>query len=243
MTRFSTPADAGLVGLLLLLLAAPCAATQAGEEDYFWIWHAAEPPAAARQLAVLLDHLELRGEEIKVRQRRRALYVAPNSRVTPVVHVQIDPARPAVLGTAQTEAIVKAVRTAAGRSTSGWVQLDFEVTRPHREYFLRLVTRLRRELPPATRLSVTTQAHWCNEPELMARIDADEVVPMFFHTGDDLRGWWARLRDRNAPIAPRCREGSAGFATQQAPPDEVRTQFGKRYWFSLVSWQDFRQEQ
>lgn len=235
-------------GLLVVTLAAPAESPGAAAgEDVLWIWHAADAPAGAKRLAVLLDHIELRADRIKVRQRRRALYVAPDTTVTPVVHVQVDAARPAVLGARESAAIVAAMQAAAGRSTSGWVQLDFEASRSAREDYLRLVSRLRRELPRGMRLSVTTQAHWCSEPELMARIEADEVVPMFFHTGDHLPGWWGRLRAGpprlSLRLSPRCLGGAAGFAPQQAPPDDVKSLFRRRYWFSLVSWNDLRQEQ
>lgn len=211
-------------------------AKQRTAEDVSWVWHSANIPEGTKMLAVLLDHIEINGQTENIRKRRRSLYVHPGVVVTTVVHVQMAPSAKLQPTPKQTRLIVDSVLAASDRSTSGWVQLDFEVTRAMATYYVDLVGKIRRELPPDRRLSVTTQAHWCLDANLIAEISADEIVPMFFHTGDPIQNWWQRFESDSKEMSPRCLTGAAGFAVQESPPAHIATRFERRYWFSYVAW-------
>lgn len=207
--------------------------------DIPWIWHSSDAPAHAQEIAVLLDHLQLSGDGIAIRQRRKMLLVDKATRVTPVVHVQSDPKNMPNLGPRQTEAIVQAVQAASLRSTSGWVQLDFEALESQRDYYVRLVSTLRNRLAPSIQFSVTVMAGWCAHKGLLAQLRADEVVPMFFHMGPQADTYRARLQRKPDQFDPRCRQQAAGFAVQEKPALEVQRRYDRRYWFNYQAWNNF----
>lgn len=164
------------------------------------------------------------------------LVVAPTVQVTPVVHVQIDFAAIPILGQQHTEAISKAMLAAAKRSSSGWVQFDFEALDSQKPYYISLVNGLKKILPSSIKLSVTTLASWCSEPGLLASLKADEVVPMFFKMGSDSRLYQERLYYHPGQLDTQCRDHSIGFALQEAPPAAVTQRYQRRYWFNYKNW-------
>ncbi len=205
-------------------------------DDIPWIWHSSSAPAQASEVAVLLDHLVLSGNDIQIRPRRRMLVVGKATRVTAVVHVQTDARHPPTLGPRQSQAIIAAMTAASRQSTSGWVQLDFEALQSQRTFYLALVAAVRRQIPPNTKLSVTVLASWCQQAGLLAKIEADEVVPMFFHMGAATDDYRARLLQNTERLDPRCRNQAAGFAVQEAPPRVVQQRYTRRYWFNFKNW-------
>lgn len=204
--------------------------------DIAWVWHSSDAPANYSEIALLLDHLVISGEDIHIRQRRRMLVVAPSTRVTPVVHVQTDSKHPSRLSARHTTAIVKAVKRAATRSTSGWVQLDFEATQSHQAYYLDLVNTLRAELAPTTKLSVTVMASWCTQWGLLEKIHADEIVPLFFRMGLSADTYWQRLQNQPEKLDGLCRQHAAGFAVQEKPSNKILNRYQRRYWFTYKIW-------
>lgn len=212
------------------------ASAQVGAEDIPWVWHSSDAPSSASSLAVLLDHIRLSGDAIEVRQRMKALVVATGVRVTPVVHVQVDTAHLPRLGAAQTQVIHDAVLAAGRRSTSNWVQLDFEALQSQQSYYLALLRLLRRDLPPTVKLSVTILASWCEQKSLMVQLSADEVVPMFFRMGSNASAYLERLRYHSEQFSPRCQDAAAGFAMQEAPALSVQERYARRYWFNYKNW-------
>jgi len=221
------------VAAALSISSAAAAAT-----DMLWVWHSSGAPKRAQDLAVLLDHLQLSGDAIEVRHRMRLLIVGKGVRVTPVVHVQSDPENLPRLGPRQTHAIASAILAASRRSTSGWVQLDFEALDSQRPYYFELIAVLRRELPPTIKLSATTLASWCDEPGLLDALAADEVVPMFFRMGAAAGAYQRRLQFAPERLSPRCRQQAAGFAVQDAPSPAVQQRYERRYWFNFKNWDD-----
>lgn len=222
--------------LLAPALAKSVTAATTATADIPWIWHSSAAPADAKQIALLLDHLVISSSGIKLRHRMNRLVVAPGVQVTPVVHVQVDLAAMPELGQQHTEAISKAMLAAAKRSSTGWVQLDFEAMESQKSYYLELVNSLRKSLPASIRLSVTTMAAWCSEPGLLARIKADEIVPMLFKMGSNAAQYQDRLAYHPEQLAPQCRNQAIGFSVQEAPSPEVQQRYQRRYWFNYKNW-------
>jgi len=194
------------------------------------------PPPDATAWAVTVTQMRLTPDGIDERPRLRG-YPAPDGRpVTPVIHVDPLPAREAgsALNDIQQTAIVARVLDAASRSTSGWVQFDFEAVPSQRDSYHALVRRLRAALPASTKLSVTLLAWQCRSRAWMDPIAADEVVPMFFRLGRDAARWQKELADGARTLHPRCRNEAAGFSPQDTPPAEWQRRWPKRYWFNLA---------
>ena len=204
--------------------------------DIPWIWHTSDAPHDAQQIALLLDHLVLSKTRIDIRHRMLRLVVAPDVQVTPVVHVQTDSSQAPQLGDQHTEAISRAITAAARRSTSGWVQLDFEAYDSQKKYYIELVKNIKQKLPASVKLSVTVLASWCSEPGLIAQLSADEIVPMFFKMGSNTEAYRDRLYYHPELLDARCRNQAIGLSVQEAPTAAVQQRYQHRYWFNYKNW-------
>jgi hypothetical protein len=226
---------AGAACALLVAGAAP-ASTAPSHERIEWLWDNAAPPRSAQEVAVLVAHVHLTGDEVRERRRQDTPHLDPATRITPVVHVEVSTVRAPVIGAPAHDAIVAAVLRASRWSTSGWVQLDMEARPSHRSAYLALVHDIRAQLPPDTKLSVTALAWWCRSHAWLDDIAADEVVPMVFRMGRDtqrLRELWLR---EPRQLHPRCRGGAIGTATIEPLPDDVTARYAKEYVFDPRGW-------
>ncbi|OWQ43883.1 hypothetical protein CDL60_27590 [Roseateles noduli] len=211
------------------------------------------PPPNATAWAVTVTQMRLTPDGIEEQPRRQGLPPPGGRPVTPVVHVDPLPTgrRPIPAGELydgagagaspgralterQTAAIVQRVLDAAARSTSGWVQLDFEAVPSQRDSYHALVRRLRAALPASMRLSVTLLAWQCRSSAWISPIAADEVVPMFFRLGRDTARWQRELAAGADALHPRCRNEAAGFSPQDTPPADWQRRWTRRYWFNLA---------
>jgi hypothetical protein len=220
-------------------------------ENIAWVWPGGDaPPAGFSQVAAVVETLVLQGRGVQRSPRARPLLLAPGTALIPVVHVQSRADTPDALAPAQQTAVVAAMLRHVGAASAGWVQLDFEAPERQRESYLALVRMLRAALPPGLRLSVTAQAGWCGRSPgaaegWLARLPADEVVPMLYRLGPQAEAWRARWRELPAAGAvgstaarldPRCTEGALGFSMQEPPDPALRAQARRAYWFHERHW-------
>lgn len=217
--------------ILLTCLHLPAKAT-----DVAWVWFSSDAPTAVQEVSVLTESIHFIGEHIEIRHRMRALEIEPGTKVTPTVHVHQDSARPLHLSARHAAVIESTLVAASRRSTSQWVQLDFEAFDEQQDFYVDLVKTLRKRLPAALKLSVTVRAGWCDKPALLASLAADEVVPMFFRMGKAADGYRERLTAKPESLAPRCREQAIGLARQEPLPADVSARYQRRYWFNYRNW-------
>jgi len=204
-------------------------------EDIAWVWDHQAPPLRAQAWAVTIVQLQLHDGRLLERPRLRALPPTGQRRITPVVHVEQQPRAPALsLNELQQAGIAAHVLAAAARSSSGWVQLDFEARPSQRSSYQMLVARIRRDLPMTHRLSVTLLAWQCKSAAWITPLAADELVPMFFKMGDETARWLTQIQAGGPTLQPRCRHEGAGFAAALTPPAGWQAQWPRRYWFNLT---------
>ena len=210
---------------------------RAASERVAWLWDGAAVPSwSAAHVAVVVQHVLLRGPDILVRPRPQAPPIGPGAKVTPVVHVELSVMQPPVLGDRQREVIIQAVRRAADHSTSGWVQVDMEARPSQRAFYVALLRELRATLPADMRLSVTALAWWCRAPGWIDELPVDEVVPMFFRMGRDAQAMRQVLVDEPERLHRQCRQGAAGFSAQEPVDAPTLTRYAKTYWFDNRRW-------
>lgn len=206
-----------------------------------WIWN--QPPAklpAHGGVAIIDRHIWLTGDKILLRPGARPRNLPAGVRVTPVVHVELDPLHPPASLDAARPSILAAVRAAAAASTSGVVQLDLEARPSQRASYRALVRELRAALPPRVKLSVTALAWWCGSRAWLDDLAADDVVPMFFRMGKDHQALRAIVERHPERLHPRCRGGSAGFSPQEPFAASVTARYRQTYWFDEHGWKDYR---
>jgi hypothetical protein len=203
--------------------------------DIPWVWHNSAAPSDAKELAVLLDSIQLYGDHTETRPRMRALFVNDAIAVTPVVHVQNAPGL--TLYSIHATAIEEAVLSAGKQSTSQWVQLDFEVRDEQQAFYTALLKRLRLRLPKTVKLSITVQARWCDQPAYLNQLAADEIVPMFFRMGEAAATYRKRLQYNPESFSERCLHQAIGTAKQEPMPANVLGRYSRRYQFTYKNWQ------
>ena len=208
-----------------------------GHARVAWLWDNASPPAWSNtEVAVVLQHIHLRGDDLLIRPRMRAPTLLPTTRVTPVVHVEISSLRPPRNIEQRREDIVFAMQRAAQASTSGVVQLDMEARPSQREFYIALVHDIRAALPQEIKLSVTVLAWWCRSDQWMSQLAADEVVPMFFRMGRDADALRKLVATTPQRLNPRCAHGAAGFSSQEQFDDVTVQRYRRTYWFDNRRW-------
>jgi hypothetical protein len=204
-----------------------------------WLWRDAPVPAFSRATVAVVDrHIWLAGDKVLVRPGVRPRAPARDTRVIPVVHVEIDPLHPPASLKAAEGSVLAAMQSAARASTSGWVQLDLEARPSQRADYRDLVHRIRAALPGDMRLSVTALGWWCRAPAWLDGLAADEVVPMFFRMGRDNQALRGIVAARPALLHPLCRAGSAGFSRQEAFPPVVAARYRRTFWFDERGWRE-----
>ncbi|MFL6631417.1 MAG: hypothetical protein ACJ8HJ_03750 [Massilia sp.] len=121
-----------------------------------WLWRDASVPGfSCTAVAVVDRHIWLAGDKVLVRPGARPRLLPRETRVIPVVHVEIDPLHPPAGLQAAQSTVLAAMHSAARASTSGWVQLDLEARPSQRADYRDVVHRIRAALPGDMRLSVT----------------------------------------------------------------------------------------
>lgn len=204
-----------LLALAALLAVQALPARAARPALVLWAWERPEDlrtASAATEVAALVGFVQLEGDGLWARPRRFPLLTAPGARLTAVVHVQVDPAKPLDWTPALRARTAAAVLTLARRPGFAAVQIDFEVPASDRQALIDLARDVRASLPASTPLSMNALASWCETESWIDQAPVDEIVPMLFRLGrggDRLR---ARIEAGGDFADPRCR-GAVGLST------------------------------
>lgn len=178
-------------------------------------------------MAFLANRIVLRGDEIETFPRRVPLRVRPGVELIPVVRIE---AHGAALDAAQLEDVVEIVGSVPRDPAFRGVQIDFDAKESERAFYRDLLARLSESYSP---LSMTALVSWCDEPEWLDSLAADEVVPMLFHMGRGSARYAERLRRDGRFRAERC-NGALGQSTDQVYPWAPRRK--AMYWFRVEPW-------
>lgn len=213
-----------------------CMQAQA-QERIAWLWDKAATPLWSQQhVALLVSHVWLWGDEVRLRPRLDTPALQTDTRITPVVHVEVSIVRPPFDIEQSREAIVNAVLAAAKHSSSGWVQLDMEAKPSHRLFYVSLMHEIKSKLPRSVRLSVTALAWWCTSADWLTDLPADEVVPMFFRMGRAHNQFKLLLASQSHKLHAKCRGSAIGVSQQESLDAAVLKRYSKIYSFSYNAW-------
>jgi hypothetical protein len=237
MSPLMLPLRLTLVLILLSITLSACQrshpALRSLPAHMLWAWERVEdlrwlPPEVG--VAFVASSVTLEGSRTQVARRANPLYVRPDTRLMPVVHVDASWRNPPELNAAQQQAIVEQVLRVA--QPYRVVQLDFEVRRSQRPFLKAVLAELRRRLPPETALSMTALASWCMGDYWLDGIAADEIVPMLFRMGRDQQNIRQHLNHTGHFPRYNC-QAAVGFASDEPV---VPIAGGRRYYFSAQPW-------
>jgi len=223
-----------LAVLLLLTLHADSRVAAPGTPRLtVWAW---ERPEDLRFLdrrhasvAFLAQTISVDGGTVRVRPRFQPLRVPADTELTAVVRIEF---RERELPAGQMNDLARKVAASAALPRVTTLQIDFDATVSQRALYRELLVRVRQQLPPATRLTMTALASWCLDDNWLAGLPIDDAVPMLFRMGAERDAVLRRLR-RGDFTAAVCR-ASVGIATDEPLPD---VPIGRDvYLFSPHSW-------
>jgi hypothetical protein len=166
-------------------------------------------------VAGLLATIRISDSGISVIGRRQPLAAAPGVDWVPVARIEVASGTTKDLLETHADALVEILVDLARGASS--LQLDFDARRWARPFYTRLLWKLRRALPSATRLSITALASWCFGDPWLKGVPIDEAVPMLFRMGPEgpsIRSRLARGEDFPAEV---CR-AAYGISTDETIP-------------------------
>jgi hypothetical protein len=180
-----------------------------------WAWERPEnltfldPQKTA--VAFLAKTITLRDGKTVVKPRLQPLQLARDTKLIAVVRIEIDRASPPSLSATQLQQTAHEISLLPGVSV---VQIDFDAGVSERDFYRKLLERVRSELSPSVGLSIAALASWCAGDNWIADLPVDEAVPMLFRMGVERRQFQRRLESGQTFEASVCRN-SAGVSTDE----------------------------
>lgn len=238
---------AGGLGLAVLLIGCPGKRPAVGTPIrntlppvILWAWERPEDLTFLDPerfgVAFLAQTLVLQNDEVVFRPRRQPLKVSPATRLIAVTRIESlkTTGERAALSDAQTEKLISLVSKTLELENVAAIQIDFDATKSEREFYRRLLVKLRQTLPNDVPLSMTALASFCLGDRWLQGLPVDEAVPMIFRMGLDSENIKRFLASGNDFQEPLCRS-SYGIAVDE--PLEMTFEQGRRlYVFNHNSW-------
>ena len=202
-----------LLPLLLATFSAPKSTTvESLPPVILWAWERPENltflDPQKTGVAFLAKTITLRDGKTVVKPRLQPLQLARDTKLIAVVRIETDRAS---LSSAQLEQTAHEISLLSGVSV---VQIDFDATASERDFYRKLLQRVRDELSPSVGFSITALASWCAGDNWIADLPVDEAVPMLFRMGVERRQFQRRLESGQPFEASICRN-SAGVSTDE----------------------------
>ena len=205
-----------LLPLLLATFSAPKSTTvESLPPVILWAWERPEnltfldPQKTA--VAFLAKTITLRDDKVAVKPRLQPLRVAPDTKLIAVVRIETDRASAPTLSSAQLQQTAHEISSLPRVSV---VQIDFDAAVSQRDFYRKLLQRVRYELSPSVGLSITALASWCAGDNWIADLPVNEAVPMLFRMGVERPQFQRRLESGQPFEAGICRN-SAGVSTDE----------------------------
>ena len=165
-------------------------------------------------VAFLAKTLALQGTDVASRPRLQTLQLLPRTKVVAVVRIESDRAKAPTLSDTQLAQVTREIFLTSQLPDLLAIQIDFDAKASEREFYRRLLFRLREQLPKTIALSITALASWCDGDNWLSGLPIDEAVPMLFRMGVDGRQFRTRLNSGEDPFTGPCKN-AAGVSTDE----------------------------
>lgn len=136
------------------------------------------------------------------------------------------------------KSIVKAIKSLPPSDT---VQIDFDALADERPFYRTILKKLRQELPPARRISITALGSWLLSDKWLQDGDADEVIAMMFSIGADRKNILQRVQSQRLDSGTNA-QVSLGISANESLTNKalfaahLQNQFDKIYIFNSRPW-------
>jgi hypothetical protein len=186
-----------------------------------WAWDRPENMAfidtTKAGVAYLAATIRIGQERVSVRPRYQPLHIPPGTELTAVVRIEAVNIPAQYSGSLLTDVAAPAIAV-AGTDGITSLQIDFDARTSERRFYQDLMEKLRAELPPSVKLTMTALASWCVYDSWISDFPVDEAVPMLFRMGADSRRMHAYLERGGDFRTPLCRR-TLGISTDEPLPE------------------------
>ncbi len=188
-------------------------------------------------VAFLAQTLEIKGDDVIIRSRRQPLRVNPETKLIAVTRIESaakNSDNAPALSDSQRERIVDLILKTLTLKNVSAIQIDYDAVVSEREFYRRILTDVRTNLPTDTPLSMTALASFCIGDKWLKDLPVDEAIPMIFRMGADDKKVRSFLINGNDFPEPLCQK-SYGISNDEP----VRMNFDKSrriYIFSDKAW-------
>ncbi len=171
-------------------------------------------------IAFFACHVLLSGKETKIHWRDQALTVAPKTRMVPVVRIDIDSHAKPEYSDEQIKKILQVLQQMLNMPNTAEIQIDFDAVQSEREFYRRLIDKVRTVLHPNVPFSITALASWCIFDNWIKDLPLDEAVPMMFSLGRERQKILLYFRNKNDFRVDLCRK-SLGISLEDNEVNQV----------------------
>jgi hypothetical protein len=187
-------------------------------------------------IAFLAQTLTIKGGDVLFNPRHQPLKVPPGVRLIAVTRIESQKItrQPTELSDEVRKKLVERIRKTLELNNVSGIQVDFDVAATERNFYRRLLSDLRQELPDNVPLSMTALASFCVGDRWLGDLPVDEAVPMLFRMGTDSDPIKSLLTSGGDFRDDLCRR-SYGVALDEP----LKTNFAKQrriYVFNARSW-------
>ncbi len=186
-------------------------------QKILWAWERNEDLSFLESkdfgVAFLAQTLVLRNDEVVFQPRRNPLEVPDGIYMIAVTRIETikETNKRPDLSEEQAEKVANLIEKTLKLPNVRAVQTDFDVVVSEREFYRKVVTKLKAKLPTEMPLTITSLASWCVGDSWFNDFPIDEAVPMAFRMGADDEKIRSFLKDGNDWNEPLCR-GSYGVS-------------------------------
>ncbi len=184
-------------------------------------------------VAYLAQTLIISESEIILRPRRQPLKINPETYLIAVTRIETNRPRSDLAEDQLDAATDLIVKTSLKENIKG-IQIDFDVKVSEREFYKKLIKRIKGRIAQNKTLTITALASFCLGDRWMKDLPIDEAVPMLFEMGADRREIIKHMKSGKDFEEPLCRK-SYGIAIYE-PQDISFKQNRTRYYFNARPW-------
>ncbi len=187
-------------------------------------------------VAFLAQTIFLEKDTVVPKPRRQPLEVAPGTYMIAVTRVETnkDGSKRPTFNAEMAKKVASLISNTLDLPDVKAVQIDFDAVVSERAFYRTMINEVRKQLPPATPLTMTSLASWCTGDAWFNDFPVDEAVPMAFQMGADEEKIKNYLRNGNDWREPLCR-GSYGISFEEGRLNGMKD--GRRtYYFKNTAW-------
>ena len=239
-----------VLSVMLLIVGGLCSCRSGNEvasrlsqqmpQRILWAWDRPEDlrflDTSRYGVAFLAQTLAVKQDSVTAAKRAQPLEIPPGVYLIAVTRIetQRDQRNMPAYSESQIEKIVDLVARTATLGDVKAVQIDFDAVASEREFYRRMMKKLRQTLPEQMPLTMTSLASWCVGDAWFNDFPVDEAVPMAFEMGRDdavIRKFLADGKDWREPL---CR-GSYGVSVDEPITSPLNTA-RRIYFFKRSPW-------